>query len=352
MTRCQWLFDPIPAPNPQRQLQAEQHQAQLTKPPGSLGRLETLAIQLSALQDQAKPEIDPARCVVFAADHGITAAGVSAFPQSVTMEMIRNFCHGGAAISVLARHAGASLEVVDVGALQDPAPLPLLISQRVSSGSRDFRYQTAMTPEQQDQAFEVGKQAVERAQAEGCRLLIGGEMGIGNSTSATATLAALLGASPGQLTGPGTGLSPSGVAHKVKVIEAALRTHQHRLMEPLSILGAVGGLEICALTGFYLAAAQQRIPLLVDGFIASVAALAAWKLQPDLLPWLFFAHRSTEPGFQALTFAMSVQPILDLNMRLGEGSGAAVALPILRMACALHREMATFAEAAVSRAHS
>ncbi|MBF0183418.1 MAG: nicotinate-nucleotide--dimethylbenzimidazole phosphoribosyltransferase [Magnetococcales bacterium] len=352
MTRCQWLFDPIAAPNLQQHQAAEQHQAQLTKPPGSLGRLESVAIRLAALLDTAKPQIDPVRCVVFAADHGVAAAGVSAFPQAVTVEMIRNFCRGGAAITVLARQLDASLEVVDVGALQDPGPLPQLVSQRVAAGTRDFRTEAAMTPEERDQALEAGQQAVARAAAAGCRLLIAGEMGIGNTTAATAVLAALLGDSPGQLTGPGTGLNASGIAHKVRVIETALQFHHQVLMEPLSILSAVGGLEIVAMTGFYLAAAQQRLPVLVDGFIAGVAALAAWKIQAEVLPWMFFAHRSTEPGFQALTAAMGVEPLLDLKMRLGEGSGAAVALPILRLACALHREMATFAEAAVSPAHA
>lgn len=351
MTDTQWLTHSLPAPNPERFAQAAARQAQLTKPAGSLGRMEQFALQLAALQDSPTPSLERVRIVVFAADHGVAAAGVSAFPQSVTVEMIRNFSCGGAAISVLARQLGAELEVVDVGACTDPAPLPRLISRRVGAGTEDFRDRPAMSSAQCAEALQAGREAVQRAVATGAHLLIGGEMGIGNTTAATALLSALLHIPPAILTGPGTGLTPDGVSRKCAVIETALRYHQASLGHPLEALCALGGFEIAALTGLYIAAAQHRIPSLVDGFIANAAAVTALRLQPELRPWLFFSHASAEPGQQAVTRALEIQPILDLGLRLGEGSGAAIALPILRLACALHNDMATFAEAAVSSAH-
>ena len=345
-----WLERPIPPVSSEMRKKAEQRQAQLTKPPGSLGKMEEIATRLAALQNNLMPSLDKVRIVVFAGDHGVTAAGISAFPQSVTVEMIRNFSHGGAAISVLAKHLNAALEVVDVGAVTDPGPLPNVISHRVDHGTQDFRYHPAMTPEQRDQALYVGLKAVERAETFKTQLLIGGEMGIGNTTSAAAILAPLLGVAPSVLTGPGTGLDPEGVQHKSRVIINALQLHQAKLTDPLSILAALGGFEIVALTGFYIAAAQRKIPVLVDGFIASAAAVAAVRIKPELLPWLFFSHASSEPGQKSLFLDLDVHPILDLKLRLGEGSGAAIALPILRLACDLHREMATFADAAVSNA--
>ena len=350
MTHHAWLEQPIPAPNLEIRTQAELRQTQLTKPMGSLGKMEEIAIRLAALQETITPSLDNVRIVVFAADHGITAAGISAFPQSVTVEMIRNFARGGAAIAVLAKQLDATLEVVDVGAASDPGPLANVISQRVADGTQDFRFQPAMSTEERDQALHAGRAAVERAETHGTQLLIGGEMGIGNTSSATAILASLLEIEVAQLTGPGTGLDPEGVHHKSIIINTALQYHQSRLTDPLSILATLGGFEVVALTGFYIAAAQRKIPLLVDGFIASAAAVAALRIQPDLLPWLFFSHCSAEPGHQSVYAALSASPILDLNLRLGEGSGAAIALPILRLACALHREMATFADAAVSSA--
>ncbi|MBF0400572.1 MAG: nicotinate-nucleotide--dimethylbenzimidazole phosphoribosyltransferase [Magnetococcales bacterium] len=346
-----WLLQPIPAPVLEIQAQAEYRQGQLTKPAGSLGRMEEIAVRLAALQNNLLPSLDRVRIVVFAADHGVAAAGVSAFPQSVTVEMIRNFSRGGAAIAVLARQLEAGFEVVDVGAVTDPAPLPHLVSCRVGPGTADFRFQPAMTAAQCAQALQAGREAVERGVAQGVQLLIGGEMGIGNTTAATAVLAALLNLAPAVLAGPGTGLTAEGVTHKVQVIETALRQHQGLLEDPLAVLAALGGFEMVALSGFYIAAAQRRIPLLVDGFIATAAAVAALRIQPDLRPWLFFSHTSAEPGQQAIMAALGIRPLLDLGLRLGEGSGAAIALPILRLACALHRQMATFAEAAVSGAH-
>ncbi|MBF0339997.1 MAG: nicotinate-nucleotide--dimethylbenzimidazole phosphoribosyltransferase [Magnetococcales bacterium] len=343
-----WLAAPIPEPSSSRMATARARQDRLTKPPGSLGRLEELAIGLAGLQDREFPAADRVRIVVFAGDHGVVRAGVSPYPQSVTVEMIRNFSRGGAAISVLARALGAELEVVDVGAASDPGPLPGVVSRRVGAGTRDFRDQPAMTPEEVRLALRAGAEAAWRAVEGGGELFIGGEMGIGNSTSAAAVACALTHKAPAILAGPGAGLDPAGVARKVAVIEASLEHHQFFLKTPLEILSTLGGFEIVALAGAFIAAAQRRLPVLVDGFIVSVAALAAVRLRPEIRPWLLFAHESAEPGHRVVLEALQAAPLLQLGMRLGEASGAAVAVPLLRLACVLHRQMATFAEAGIS----
>ncbi|MBF0627735.1 MAG: nicotinate-nucleotide--dimethylbenzimidazole phosphoribosyltransferase [Magnetococcales bacterium] len=345
-----WLSESIPAPSSARMEEARNRQEQLTKPRGSLGRLEELAIRLAGLQDRPLPTVERVRIVVFAADHGVTVAGISPYPQSVTVEMMRNFSRGGAAINVLARAIQASLEVVDVGAVTDPGILPGLLSRRVDAGTQDFRTQPAMTPEGLRAALRAGAEAAQRAVAAGCDLFIGGEMGIGNTTSAAALACALTHKAPFIIAGPGAGLDPQGVARKVEVIEQALMCHQHALKTPIEILTALGGFEIVALVGALIAAAQRRLPVLVDGFIVSVAALAAVRIRPELAPWLIFAHESAEPGHRVVLEAMQAAPLLQLGMRLGEASGAAVAVPLLRLACTLHREMATFAEAGISGA--
>ncbi|MEO5331592.1 MAG: nicotinate-nucleotide--dimethylbenzimidazole phosphoribosyltransferase [Magnetococcus sp. YQC-5] len=345
-----WLNAPIPDSSALRIQEAKQRQDQLTKPMGSLGRLEEIAIRLAGLQDRPFPKADRIRIVVFAGDHGVTAAGISPFPQSVTVEMIRNFSKGGAAICVLARHLGAVLEVVDVGAVQDPGPLPGVISHRAGPGTKDFRHQAAMSRAELVTALQAGAEAARRASEAGMDILIGGEMGIGNTTSAAAMVCAFLQTAPGLIAGPGAGLDTKGVARKAEVIEHALHYHRNHLRDPLDILAAVGGFEIVALVGAFIAAAQRRIPILVDGFIVSAAALAAVRIQPALQPWLLFAHHSAEPGHKAILDSLSVRPLINLGMRLGEGSGAAVTVPVVRLACAIHEEMATFAEAGVSGA--
>lgn len=343
-----WLNDPIPCPSLEHETRAKARQNQLTKPPGSLGGLEALAIRICALQGRDSPCLDRVRIVVFAGDHGVAKAGVSAYPQEVTREMVRNFSRGGAAINVLARQIGAPLEVVDVGVVADPGPLPGVISRRAGDGTADFRTQPAMTGQSLRIAFEAGAEAVERARATGCDLFIGGEMGIGNTTAATALACALLSETPRRLAGPGTGLDSAGVARKVTVIEQALTGYARTSQDPWETLRHLGGFEIAALTGSMLAAARSGIPVLVDGFIVSVAALLAVRMRPETRPWLLFAHESAEPGHHAVLTALEAEPLLRLGMRLGEASGAALAVPLLRCACALHREMATFAEAGVS----
>lgn len=350
-TECSlaWLYQTCQAPSDWHYQAAQQRQQQLTKPLGALGRLETLAIRLASLQQRTLPRVQTLHISVFAADHGVAAEGVSAYPQAVTQQMVLNFINGGAAISVLARELGATLEVVDVGVKLDDDHYfdhPLLISQRVGNGTANSAQTAAMTPEQLQAALYVGYTAAERAAKKGADLFIGGEMGIANTTAATAVYCALLDLAPAVVTGAGTGLDPTGVQHKIRIITHILAQHTER--EPLAVLRCMGGFEIAALTGAYLHAAQLGIPSLVDGFISTAAALLAVRLNPACLDWLFFAHASAETGQVFALQALQQQPLLDLGLRLGEGSGAAIAVPLLRMACELHKNMATFTEAAIA----
>jgi nicotinate-nucleotide--dimethylbenzimidazole phosphoribosyltransferase len=341
-----WLYDPITALPPAFLEAARTRQMRLTKPPGSLGRLEELAVMLAAMQQTQQPTLERVRIVVFAADHGVVEEGVSAFPQAVTAEMVRNFSRGGAAISVLARIWGAELEVINVGTVQPLEELPGVLDRRVGPGTANFLCEPAMQPEQLSAALAVGREAAERAAASQVQLFIGGEMGIGNTTAAAAVACALLQLPGTALAGPGTGLDAHGVHNKAQVIDRSLA--RQRISEPLEALQQFGGFEIAALTGAYLRCGQLRIPVLVDGFITTVAALVALHVQAALAPWLLYAHCSAEPGHRLLLETVNAKPLLDLGMRLGEGSGAAVALPLLRAAGALHGRMATFAEAGVS----
>ncbi len=342
-----WTVPDIKPPCPTIRLAALDRQAQLTKPPGSLGFLEELAVRLAAMQRCARPKVDKAWISVFAADHGIAEEGVSAFPQAVTRLMLDNFVQGGAAISVLARHLDARLEVVDVGVAGPAEAADGLILARVGAGTANFARQAAMDTKQLAAALRVGAEAAQRAFDFSAEIFIGGEMGIANTTSATALACALLKLGPDRLAGPGTGLDAAGVAHKREVVQRALVLHADSLDRPKEILRRLGGFEIAALAGAYLQAAALGLPVLVDGFISSIAALLAVRLQPACRDWLLFAHCSAEPGHRLVLEALDARPILDLSMRLGEGSGAALALPILRAACALHNNMATFAEAGI-----
>ena len=343
-----WWESGIAAPDIDQSERALARQMQLTKPPGSLGKLESIAVELCAMQGQEFPQINRPAITIFAADHGVAEEGVSAFPQSVTVEMVRNFSRGGAAISVLAQTNGAALEVVNVGTLEEIELLDGVLDCRIAAGSANFCKQPAMDHEQLDRALSIGREAAGRALDRGADLFIGGEMGIANTTAASALAAALLGVEAAAVVGRGTGLNDEGVELKERVVERALVQHDLNPKQPLEILGALGGLEIAALCGSYLAAAQQRMPILVDGFIASVAALVAIRLTPQVRSWMLFSHRSAEQGHKMVLDALDADPLLDLGMRLGEGSGAAVSLPLLHQACALHQGMATFSEAGVS----
>jgi nicotinate-nucleotide--dimethylbenzimidazole phosphoribosyltransferase len=266
----------------------------------------------------------------------------------VTTEMIRNFARGGAAVSVLAQANGAMLEVVDLGSAESPGPLPGVVDGRIAAGTANFRREPAMAPEQLEAALAGGREAARRAAEAGSQLFIGGEMGIGNTTAAAAVLAAFTGRHPADIAGPGTGLDDAGVRHKAAVVTAALEALRPDPEDPTDVLRQVGGFEIAGLAGSFIACAQAGIPVLVDGFITTVAALAAVRLNPAVRPWLLFGHRSAEPGHGAALAELDARPLLALGMRLGEGSGAAAAIPLLRQAVTLHNGMATFEEAAIS----
>ena len=341
-----WVYQECPAISTAHREAARVRQGELTKPAGALGRLEALAIDLAGLQHTDRPQAATVPVVIFAGDHGIVAQGVSAYPQAVTIAMMANFAAGGAAISVLARELGSSLEVVDAGTLAE-APLSGVVTDKPRRGSRDFSTEAALEAAEVAFAFGCGERAVTRATACAPDLLVLGDMGIGNTTSAAAIASALLGTGAEATTGHGTGLDAAGRARKARLIDAALARHELRGASPERILCAVGGLEIAAIGGAMIAAARRRVPVLVDGFIVSVAALVASRLNPSCRPYLIFSHRSAEVGHRLVLEGLDARPLLDLDLRLGEGSGAALALPILRLACALHNQMATFAEAAV-----
>ncbi len=343
-----WINNPIANINLEAQHAAEQHQQQLTKPPGSLGKLESLAIRLAGMQGTKRPTLERTHITIFAGDHGIANEAVSAFPQAVTAEMIRNFSRGGAAICVLARENHAHLEVINTGTVNEIEPLNGVLDQRIAAGTHNFTKQPAMDQAQLTRALEIGRATVVRALEQDAQLFIAGEMGIANTTSATAISCVLLKTPASLLTGPGTGLDNRGIEHKIEVIENAIQKYHLSHNEPMEVLRHFGGFEVAAITGTYLTCAQLGLPALVDGFIATAAALAAIKINPQVASWLFYAHASKEPGHARLMEALNAEPLLDLEMRLGEGSGAAMALPILKLACSLHSQMATFSEAAVS----
>jgi nicotinate-nucleotide--dimethylbenzimidazole phosphoribosyltransferase len=263
--------------------------------------------------------------------------------------MLANFVAGGAAISVLARELDAALEVIDLGTAEPLPPLPGVRHVQAGAGTRNLAREPAMSGAQMHICLDAGRDSLLRARATGCDLFVGGEMGIGNTTAAAALACWLLNCPASELAGPGTGLDSAGVAHKARVIDAALTLHRTRIDGPLQALIHLGGFEIAALVGAYLAAAQQGIAVLVDGFICSVAALLAVHLNPGCRDWLLFAHHGAEPGHVRVLQALGAEPLLELGLRLGEGSGAALAVPVLRLACALHGQMATFAEAAVAQ---
>ncbi|MGB5830943.1 MAG: nicotinate-nucleotide--dimethylbenzimidazole phosphoribosyltransferase [Thiohalocapsa sp.] len=327
---------------------AAERQARLTKPSGALGRLEDVVLRLAAMQGRAQPFVERVRICVFAADHGVAADGVSAFPQEVTAQMVANMASGGAAISVLAERIGAAIELIDLGTVAPVPPHPGIRRAAIAPSTAHLAHSPAMTATQLRVALDEGHAAVDRALEAGTDLFIGGEMGIGNTTSATALACALLHQPAAALAGPGTGLDLAGIARKQAIIERGLALHREHLADPFEALMHVGGFEIAALTASYCACAQQQLPALVDGFISSVAALTATRLCAGAADWMLLAHGSAEPGHRLIVDALGQRPLLDLGMRLGEGSGAAVAVPLLRLACDLHRHMATFDEAGVA----
>jgi nicotinate-nucleotide--dimethylbenzimidazole phosphoribosyltransferase len=336
------------APLDQTAMQAAaDRQQRLTKPRGALGRLEALSVQLAGIQGCERPRFRRRAIVVAAASHGVAAEGVSAYPASVTAQMVLNFLHGGAAINALADNAGAELVVVDAGV--DPV-LPAhrrLRSAKLAPGTRNMLHERAMPHDHARQIVEAGIDLVQELARKGITLIGLGEMGIGNTTAAAAIVAATTGAPVERVTGRGTQIDDEQLLHKQAVIQQALSRHEPDAHDGLDLLGAVGGYEIGFMAGCCLGAAVRRIPVVLDGYITAAAAIIAQRLAPAAQPYFIAAHRSTEPGHSVALQDLQLEPLLDLEMRLGEGSGAALAMPIIVAAARTLDEMATFQEAAV-----
>jgi len=328
--------------------QARARQDRLTKPQGSLGRLELLSVQLAGITGQPLPEIQHKLILTMAADHGVVAERISAYPQEVTRQMVENFLRSGAAINVLGRHIGARVVVVDMGVAADLAPHPNLLVRKIAPGTANIAHGPAMSRQQALQALVAGAEAVEIELEQGLDILGLGEMGIGNTTPSTAIAAALTGDPPAELAGRGTGVDEAGLARKVMVVERALTVNRPDPADALDVLARVGGFEIGGMAGAMLAAAAHRRPVLIDGFISTAAAMIAVALAPAARPYLIAAHRSRERGHCRMLDWLELQPLLDLDMRLGEGTGAALGISLAEAACKLLCEMATFAEARVS----
>jgi len=322
---------------------------QLTKPPGSLGRLERAGVQLAAIAGRCPPPVpEPVTVAVFAADHGVVAEGVTAWPQEVTAQMVANFCAGGAAINVLARHTGAEVIVVDVGVATPIGPgTPGLLQRVVRPGTGNIAVEPAMTPEEARGALDVGADIAAEAAGRGARMLVTGDMGIGNTTASAAVIAAITGLPTAAVTGRGAGADDQVLARKTEVVERA-RQRVPAQADPLLVLAELGGLEIAALAGFIVGGAARRLPVVVDGVIAAAAALIATALVPAAAGYLIGGHRSSEPGSAAALSHLGIEPLLDLQMRLGEGSGATLAVPLVQAAAKVLGEMATFDSAGVT----
>ncbi len=333
---------------------ARARQDTLTKPPGSLGRLEDLAIRLAGITGQPLPEIVHKVIVTMAGDHGVVAEGVSAFPQAVTAQMVANFLRGGAAINVLAHHLGARVVIVDMGVTADvekdhaARTHTNLVVKKIAPGTGNIARGPAMSREQALLALTAGVEVVEAELARGLDILGVGEMGIGNTTPSAAIAAALTGYSPAEIVGRGTGVDDAGLARKVSAVERALSVNQPDPADALDVLAKVGGFEIGGLAGAMLASAAHRRPVMVDGFIATAAAMIAASLAPQSRPYLIAAHRSRERGHGIMLDWLGLEPLLDLEMRLGEGTGAALGISLAEAACKVLCEMATFDEAGIS----
>jgi nicotinate-nucleotide--dimethylbenzimidazole phosphoribosyltransferase len=327
---------------------ARSRQDTLTKPPGSLGRLEELSIQLAGIKADPFPSVKRKAIIVMAADHGVALEGVSAYPSDVTAQMVLNFLRGGAAISVLARQAEARVTVVDIGVAADFEPMPGLIQRKVMYGTRNLAQGPAMTREAAEQALQVGVDVFNEEAKRGLDIVAGGDMGIGNTTPSSAIVAALTGLSVAQVVGRGTGIDDQALERKIRVIEQALAVNQPDPNDALDVLHKVGGLEIAGLAGVMIAAASQRIPVVVDGFISTAAAMIAVALAPHVRVDLISAHRSVEIGHQAMLQHLNLNPLLDLDLRLGEGTGAVLAFHLIEASARILCEMATFDEAGVS----
>jgi nicotinate-nucleotide--dimethylbenzimidazole phosphoribosyltransferase len=327
---------------------ARARQDTLTKPRGSLGRLEELSIQLAGMKGDPFPSVERKAVIVMAADHGVVGEGVSAYPSDVTAQMVLNFLRGDAAINVLARQAGARVTVVDIGVNADFEPLPGLIQRKVMCGTQNIAEGPAMTRGETEQALQVGVDILNEEAARGLDLLATGDMGIGNTTSSSAIVAALTGLPVAQVVGRGTGIDDQALERKNHVIERALAVNQPDGEDALDVLHKVGGLEIAGQVGVMLAAASRRIPIVVDGFISTASAMIAVGLASGVREYLIAAHQSVETGHKAMLKYLNLRPLLDLNLRLGEGTGSVLAFHLLEGSTRILREMATFGEAGVS----
>jgi nicotinate-nucleotide--dimethylbenzimidazole phosphoribosyltransferase len=342
-------FPSITPPDPEVAAAARTRQDRLTKPPGSLGRLEDLSVWVASCQGVCPPrQFQRPRVVVFAGDHGVTAAGVSAYPAEVTAQMVANFDAGGAAINVLAEAAGASVRVVDI-AVDAPEPLsPSIGAHKVRRGSGNIAVEDALSADEAAAAIQSGRQIADEEVDSGADLLIAGDMGIGNTTAATTLIAALTGSEPVAVVGRGTGIDDAGWARKTAAIRDALYRARGLSEDPIGLLRVCGGADIAAMAGFCAQAAVRHTPVLLDGVVVTAAALVADRLAPGARQWWQAGHRSTEPAHALALKQLELEPIIDMGMRLGEGTGAAVALPIVRAAVAALASMATFDEAGVT----
>jgi nicotinate-nucleotide--dimethylbenzimidazole phosphoribosyltransferase len=340
----------ISAPDSSAADEARARQNRLTKPTGALGRLEDLSIWLAGVQGRCPPRAPRSiHVVVFAADHGIAAAGVSAYPAEVTGQMVANFVAGGAAVNVLARQVGAQVSVVDVGGAYDAKGLPAHVTRhRVRAGSGRIDIEDALTTAEAEQAVAVGVDMANRAVDEGAELLIPGDMGIGNTTPSASLVATLTGIRSVDVVGRGTGVDDDGLERKRAAVAAAVERGRKHRDDPIQLLATVGGSDIAATTGFLVAAAARRTPVVLDGIVSVTAALLASRLAPAAVPWWAAGHRSTEPAQRVALDELGLRPVVDLGLRLGEGTGALLAIPILTAAASTLAEMATFDEAGVS----
>jgi nicotinate-nucleotide--dimethylbenzimidazole phosphoribosyltransferase len=327
---------------------ARERQEMLTKPTGSLGRLEQLSIQIAGIQGKPLPQIKRKAVIVMAADHGVAARGTSLYPQEVTAQMVLNFLHGGAGINVISRQVGAGVIIVDMGVAVELPPDPGLISRRIAAGTQDMSSGPAMTGVQAKQALEAGIEIVTAEIKKGLDIVATGDMGIGNTTASSAICAVMVGKSAAEVTGRGTGLDDKQVQYKIGIINAAIALNKPESSKPLEVLAKVGGFEIGGLAGMILGAASQRVPVVIDGFISGAAALIAAGLCPQSKDYLIAGHCSVEPGHKIILNHLGLRPLLDLEMRLGEGTGAAMAISIAETSVRILNEMATFAEAGVS----
>jgi len=327
---------------------AQQRLDKLTKPPGSLGRLEEFARRLAAIYKSDLPEIPKKVIFTFAGDHGVAEEGVSAFPQEVTAQMVFNFLNGGAGINVLARHAGADVVVIDIGVNFDFGELKGLVRRKVVHGTGNIAKGPAMTPAEAVRCIEIGRELAQEYADKGYRLFATGEMGIANTTPSSAIAAVITGNPVADVTGKGTGIGDMALNNKVRVITQAILINRPDPGRGLDVLAKIGGAEIGGIAGLCIGAAENSIPVVIDGFISTAGALIAYTLNPDVADYLFAAHHSVERGHQAMLTHMNLRPILDLDLRLGEGTGAALAMTMMDAGLKIYREMATFGEAGVS----